>query len=76
MDKQQKDQIIDLLGDFEKWLGGIDLLTTTVKSLAHSSQEHSVGKLLNLQKFSKHTRKLKDKVQNCKLTFIDDSNNI
>jgi archaellum component FlaC len=74
MDKKQKDQIIDLLDDFESWLGGIDMLAKTVKSLAHSSQ--TVGRLLNLQEFSKHTSNLRNKVQNCKLTLSDSSNNI
>jgi hypothetical protein len=69
-----KDQIIDLLDDFENWLGGIDMLAKTVKSLAHNNQ--SVGRLLNLQKFSKHTGNLKNKVQNCKLTLLNSSNNM
>jgi hypothetical protein len=73
-DEIHKDQIIDLFDDFENWLGGINMLAKTVNSLAHSNQ--SVGRLLNLQKFRKHTGSLKNKVQNCKLTLSDSSNNI
>jgi hypothetical protein len=69
-----KDQITDLLEDFENWLEGIDMLTKTVKSLSHSNQ--SVGRLLNLQKFRKHTGNLKNKVQNFKLTLLNSSNSM
>ena len=72
MDKQQKDELIDLLNDFESWLGGIDMMAKIVKSLAY--RRHSLSRLLNLQKFSKDTRKLRNKIKTYKLTFLDDSN--